>query len=302
MFELPKIKCVLCSSQAEQLATQGATRHVLCNKCGDYIIIFPVERLLKSNNYDNIKHFLSGQVYENMIDEKSPFIIGYEQLAEPFELPLMQKLYKLSKYLWFQTKKYGYGNDNLHIIPEQAYCKDMRELVYLAGILREKNVIAGGISSVGSVDFVAYGCTIHLTPNAILAYEEGINDIETFRRVFMGNNDNGDNIKVSLENASNNQITIALQGSKAEAIQNNNSAIAEIAKLLDELKAQIPNDLPANTKEQITDSISAINAEIKNQKPNKSIINTLLLGLRGLVNTAGFAASVAAILHYISTL
>lgn len=301
-YRLPKIQCVLCSSPANQLATEDATRHILCDKCGDYAITFPAERLFELNNYDNVKYLLSSQSYENMIDEKGPFIIRAEQLEKPVELSLMEKLYKLSKYLWHKTKKHGIGNTDLHIIPSQAYCKDMDELSYLATILSKKNVINGGISKVSNGTFTAYGCSIHLSPEAILAYEEGLNNIDAFKEIFMGSNNNFGKISIGVENSTNTQIAFATQNAEIVANQNNNSTVKEIIRLLEELKSQIPSDLPVNTKDQVSESISAIKTEISNPKPNKNVINTLLFGLKGLVNTVGFAASVATILQYISSL
>jgi hypothetical protein len=296
---LPPIICILCSSQANQLATESSTRHILCDNCGEYIITFAAERLFKLNNFDDIKYLLSSQSYENMIDKKEPFVITAEQLSNPIELSLIEKLYKLSKYLWHKTKKHDVGNTNLDIIHSQTYCKDMNELAYLTNILRKKNVINGSISSVSYGTTTAYGCSIRLSPDAIIAFESGLNDIKTFKEVFMLSNNR--NITIGVEDSTNTKIIVAIEGSKIEVVKNNDSMFVEIAELLEELKSQVPIDLPVVIKDQVSESISAIKTEINSPKPNKSLISTLLIGLKGLVNAAGFAASVATILQYISS-
>jgi hypothetical protein len=297
--DFQKIQCPLCSSQAEQVGKKGATRHILCDKCGEYVIIYPVEKLIKTGNYDNIKHLLIGQIYEYMIDKKEPFFIGYDQLNDSLELTLAEKLYKLSKYLWFQTQKYGYDKENLHIIPEQSYCKDMKELEYLSRILRDMGITVGGISSVSTGSFTSYGSSIRLSPKAIIAYENGIPDIETFKEIFMLSSKNGGKYNFTINNPKNTQLNIANDNSKIEATQIINPVINELLEMLRNLQTQVPENLPPAKITQISDSISAVVSETTKPKPNKNIINTLLNGINGIANTAAFGASVATVIDFV---
>jgi hypothetical protein len=63
---------------------------------------------------------------------------------------------------------------------------------------------------------------------------------------------------------------------------------------------QIPNDISAEIKQQVEDSISVIKSELGIQKPNKNVIKTLLTGMKVLVNAAGFLASIATIVELLT--
>jgi transcription elongation factor Elf1 len=52
-YDVPKTQCPLCQKQADLLATQGMTHHIICDNCGEYIIIHPAERVLKYNDFND---------------------------------------------------------------------------------------------------------------------------------------------------------------------------------------------------------------------------------------------------------
>jgi riboflavin synthase alpha subunit len=119
-----------------------------------------------------------------------------------------------------------------------------------------------------------------LTGTAMLSFEEGINNLDEFKRVFMGGFSNSDGVSINVNGASGSQFNVAVQGSKIKATQNNNPILPEINNLLDDLLSKIHEELSNEIKEQIKNSVSAIKKELQNPVPNKDAIKTMLFGMK----------------------
>jgi hypothetical protein len=142
MFDsMGEIKCFLCSEIAEKLPHEGATSHVLCENCGEYIITLQAVRILELNHYDDIKYILSSQTFENYYYKQEPLTIKTEHIENAKDIPLLEKLYKLSSYLYHETKKTGIGSKIDDISYSQFYCRNDNEYNQLLETLKANNII-----------------------------------------------------------------------------------------------------------------------------------------------------------------
>jgi hypothetical protein len=280
------------------LATEGMTRHIICDNCGDYIITFPAERLLEINNFEDRLYLLSSQTYENTYYEKGILTIGAEQIHHPIDISFHEKIYRLARYIYSETKRIGLGQNIEKIRPQSHYCRDSNEYMYLLDTLQSLGIIIYEKVGGKNGDDREMIMPPKLTGTAILSFEKGIENLDEFKRVFVSDFSKNDGVSISVNSASGSQFNVALQGSKINATQNNNPDLSEIKNLLDDLLLKIPAELSSEVKEQIKDSVSAIKAELQNPSPNKGAIKTMFLGMKTLSNAAQFAAAVTTILGF----
>lgn len=105
-------------------------------------------------------------------------------------------------------------------------------------------------------------------------------------------------------------VTLDVSGSGNNvAIGSNNNQIVslssqdeKIIQLLQEVLKQSESGLTDADKEKVTESVSCIEAEIRSGKPKKTVIKALLDGLNAIKGTAQFAAAVAALISFFSSL
>ncbi|MDR1182232.1 MAG: hypothetical protein LBL13_09690 [Bacteroidales bacterium] len=292
--------CSLCGSPAKTLSHFEAYTHLQCRDCGEYSITLQAEAELK--NSPDIKYILSGLVFENSyagspIQIKSGDVVNIKNKSA---ITTIEKMYKLANYLYSETIKLGLGQKIKNIPMACCYAKDRNEFFSLWDILKTKNIIFFERITHNTSESPAIYTNPVFTVQAKTIFDKGINSVEDFMEAFMDNNSRVNKISVNINDSTNSQVNVAADGSTIKAEQYNNPDIKEIIKLLDDLIPQIPNNLSAEIKQQIGDSISAIKSELKIQKPNKSIIKTLLIRMKGLVTTAGFLASIATILDFLN--
>jgi hypothetical protein len=296
--ELPKTQCPLCLKQADFLATKGMTRHIICDNCGEYEITFPAEQIIDLNNFDNRLYLLSSQCFENTYYEKRVLTIGAEQIEHPLKIQFYDKLYKLAEFIYSETKRIGPGQKIEKIRPESHYCKDASEYILLLDTLQTLGIISYEKISGRNGDDRVMALPPKLTGTAMLSFEGDIKNLGDFKRVFMGGFNNNSGVNINVNDGSGSQFNVALQGSEIKATQNNNPAFFEVKSLLDDLLTKIPAELSNEIKQQIKDSVSAVNAELQNSVPNKGAIKTMLFGMKTLSNVTQFAAAITAILGY----
>lgn len=87
--------------------------------------------------------------------------------------------------------------------------------------------------------------------------------------------------------------------STKQEINTNDIDFEELKGLLETLTAKVPSDVSKKTKQQVGEIVETIEAELKQKKPKKFTIKTLLNGLNGLVRTAEFTAALAAIIQFV---
>jgi hypothetical protein len=299
IYELPRIQCPFCAKQSYLLATKGMTQHIICDNCGEYIITIPALRVLEMNDFKDILYLISSQTFEKNYYDKEVLTIGAEQIEHPVDISFHEKLYKLARYIYSETKKIGLGKKVEKIRPQSHYCRDAKEYIYLLDTLQALDIITYEKSGDRNGDDRIMAMPPKLEGPALLAFEEGIDNLDEFKKVFMSSIFSKDGVNINVNSASGSQFNIALQGSKIKATQNSNPSLSEINNLLDDLLSKIPEELSKEIKEQIKDSISVIKTELQNPAPNKGIIRTLLFGVKTLSNATQLAAAIATILEVI---
>ncbi|MDR2600911.1 MAG: hypothetical protein LBC53_00435 [Spirochaetaceae bacterium] len=137
------------------------------------------------------------------------------------------------------------------------------------------------------------------TSEAKLLFDEKIKTLDDFKELVMGEKKESNRIAITTFNG---QFNNANGNAIINAVQNNNSHLQEILKFFDELEKHIPHDISKEVKEQLDESIDTIKAELQSPRPKINVIKTLVIGLKGLVNTAEFAAAAVTILEFIDKL
>jgi hypothetical protein len=285
-------QCFLCNKEAKlKPVTDGAYHFVDCPNCGQYKLS---DFAVVTNSY-NLKnrYFVAGEVFDSYYYDNEIKLLTADDFTKKVFISTYEKLFKLAKYFFTETEK---GETDIMQRPSCCYADSGEQYGGLMNELNKLNVITYIDAADDDKDFTSHFIEVNLTIGARIKFENGIKTPEEFREAFMNNNSNVNKINVNMQDSTNNQINVAAGASVINAVQNINPAVKDIMKLLDDLMTQIPNTLSSEIKQQIADSVSSIKVELENQKPNKNIIKTLLFGMRGLVNTAGFLASIATIL------
>jgi ribosomal protein L32 len=289
-------QCFLCHRAAKlKPVTDVAYHFVDCPNCGQYKLS---HFAVVSNAYNSKnRHFVAGKVFEGYYYKNEIKLLTADEFAKAVSVSTSTKLFNLAKYFFTETEK-----SETDIIQRPSCCYSDGDEQYggLMNELKRLNVIAYIDATDDDEDFTSHFIEIHLTVGAKIKFENGINTPDEFMGAFMDNNSRINKISVNINDSTNSQINVAADSSTIKTEQCINPDIKEIIKLLDDLIPQIPNDVSPEIKYQIEDSISVIKSELKNQKPNKNIIKTLLIGIKGLVTTADFLASIATILDFLN--
>jgi uncharacterized Zn-finger protein len=296
--DFSKVKCPFCSKQADLFTRKGATRHIVCDNCGEYIITLPAERLLEANDFGDKLYLLSSKTFEKNYYENGVLTIGAKQIENLVDISFCDKVYRLARYIYVETKRIGLGKKIETIRPQSHYCRNTGEYIYALDTLQSSKIITyekiGGENGGDRV----MAMSPKLTSMAMLSFEEDIENLDDFKRAFMGSFSKNAGVSISVNSASGSQINVALQDSKINATQNNNPALSEVQNLLDDLLSKIPAELPNETREEIKDIVSAVKAEMQNPVPNKSVIKPMLFGLKAFLRGTELAAAVTTILGF----
>jgi len=98
------------------------------------------------------------------------------------------------------------------------------------------------------------------------------------------------------------QINIATDQSTFHAEMNNSVNLAQLEKLIGDIRKNTPASINEEERESINDSLEVIDEELKKPKPKKSLINTALTTLKAIKGTTEFCAAVAAIIQFVHPL
>ena len=103
-------------------------------------------------------------------------------------------------------------------------------------------------------------------------------------------------------NISGNQVNIANDQATIVATQNNGIDIEELDRLVQNIKSLLTNSIPPEVTEVITDSVDALQEELKKDSPKKGIVKTAISGLTGafprITEAVELTAAVATIVQF----
>ena len=100
---------------------------------------------------------------------------------------------------------------------------------------------------------------------------------------------------------SNGQVNIANDTATITATNTINFDVEQLERLISNVKTTA-EDFTDDDAELLSDSLEAIEAEVKSAKPKKGIIKTAATALLALKGTAEFAAAIAALVQFIQTI
>ena len=294
-----KMKCFLCSEEADKLPHQGLEHHLYCKNCGEYKITIQAERVLEYM-HENIRYILSSQTFEKYYYEDKPLTVLSEHIQNAKDITLSEKLYKLSKYLFHETKKRNLGTEIEDIKHSQFYCKNDIEYFHLLDTLKSMSIIdfekIDGPSGAKGTHNTMYGYPKLLGP-AMLNFEEGIESVEDFKRVFMTTKKDGNQFTTNI-NGEKIQFNLATDKAQLTAYQNNSLDIAELNTLIENIVKALPQNISDEKRNEVTENLEFIKTEIQSQNPRKTIIKNTLIALKTMVSTAGFLASLVKLAEY----
>jgi len=293
-----KVNCYLCSKTADIIphAEAAAITRIHCQNCGEYVITAQAIHILELSS-DDFKYILSSQTFEKFYYEQKPFTIKKEHIENAKDIPTSEKLYKLSNYIFQETKKRGLGT-SIEISCSRFYCRNNDEYLNLLEILKSMQIIEfekiGGTNRDNRVMIYPP----KLLGKAMLAFEEGINSSDDFKKVFMKTNNNGNNINLKLQ-GDGNQLNFANDNANITATQNNSIDIKALNTLIENILNSLPQDIDNNTRNEIKENLSVIQSEVQNPNPKKTIIKNSYNVLDGIAKATGFLASLVKLYEFI---
>ena len=102
-------------------------------------------------------------------------------------------------------------------------------------------------------------------------------------------------------NINANQANIATNNATINAFQNNNVDIAQVEKLIEAVRRAIPHDILQDDKNTITENLEVVEEQLARPIPKKSVMTTLLTGIKAIAGTVEFGAAVTALIQFIQT-
>jgi len=297
-----KINCYLCSKIADILphGEDAVITRVHCQNCGEYVITGQAILNLRNAPID-IKYILSSQTFENYYYEQKPLTIKTDHIQDAKDITFLEKLYKLSYYLYNETKIRGVGSKIDGISHSQFYCKNNDEYLYILETLKSMKIIDFEKiinPSVTGGDCISYYRSPTMLSNAMINFESGINNIEDFRKVYMTTKDNGNPISLNFPN-SNNQFNFNTGDGNFTAVQNNSIDIKELNTLLENIYNSLPEDTDNKVREEVKENLAIIQSEVQSPNRKNTIIKNSYNVLDGIAKTTGFLASLAKLYEFI---
>jgi hypothetical protein len=100
-------------------------------------------------------------------------------------------------------------------------------------------------------------------------------------------------------NIKSHQTNIASDNATINAIQNNGIDISQAKALIEAVRQSIGADMSPENAENVTECLDVLEEQLAHSAPKKSVINTLLSGIKAIKGTAEFGAAVVALVQYI---
>jgi len=97
------------------------------------------------------------------------------------------------------------------------------------------------------------------------------------------------------------QINMSFGNSAIDATQSNNGNLDKLSELVKALEKQISADIGSDELLSLKESVETIQHEMAQEKPKKSLVNTALKALKAIKGTAEFAATIMAIIQFVSS-
>ena len=98
------------------------------------------------------------------------------------------------------------------------------------------------------------------------------------------------------------QVNVANDSSTINAPFNNGVNQAELLVLLEKVLSVSRTELSSEETDTVRESTEAIQHELKQEKPKKSVLRGILATLQGIKGTAEFTATVVALVQFIQPL
>jgi hypothetical protein len=294
--------CILCGKEAEQIEPKLAYYHYKCRFCGEYKITLQAATLIGNKEYNQSKYIISSIIFNNQINKNDVFTVTTDTLKEIYntkETNVKNKIYRLSMYCYKITKDKGLGNE-IEDIPNQCcYANDNNELFTLLDYLKEMQIITFTKDTQSSAAKILCSIisNIKLTTNAYILFDNGINSLEDFERLFMTDKEKDKSIFINNRDGnlifgSNNTQIISEQGiTESEIIKillNRNIEIDIIDKIREDIKEL---SIEINKAKIDIDKVTSIFQRIK------SIGGKAILVALSFINKPEFAAIVNKIIQ-----
>lgn len=135
--------------------------------------------------------------------------------------------------------------------------------------------------------------------NTLLAFEEGIETIEDFKKVFINTKNSENQFNITFQEGKN-QLNLATDDARITAIQNNSLDITELNTLIENVVKSLPQNISDEKRNEVTENLEFIKTEIQNPNPRKTIIRNTLSALKAIATTTGFLASLAKIAEFLN--
>jgi len=98
----------------------------------------------------------------------------------------------------------------------------------------------------------------------------------------------------------NGQVNLATDNAMIKAVQNNRVDVDHLKALLEAVRKEIGDNLSLEDTDTANESLEAIESELSQTIPKRSLLKTAIKGLTTLKSTAEFGAAVAALAEFIS--
>ena len=97
------------------------------------------------------------------------------------------------------------------------------------------------------------------------------------------------------------QVNVANNNATVNATQRNGIDVSQLENIISDIMKNIPTDITQEEKEQISDSVEVIRAEVQSASPRKGFIKTALKGLQAINGTAQFGAAIVSLAQFLGT-
>ena len=105
----------------------------------------------------------------------------------------------------------------------------------------------------------------------------------------------------SVFNINSNQVNIASDYATINAVQNNGLDMSQVKTLIKAVRQSIGTEMSEDNIESITESLDVLEEQLARPTPKRSVVKSLLTGIKAIAGTAEFGAAVTALVQYVQT-